>query len=327
MNDFFKGIIGQTQAKRELGFYLNAYQHSRILPNMMIVAPKGQGKTTIAEAVMKGLYRFNEDGTIMEGPSKSDPKRIRPECKKMIPVNCSEIKGLKGFINNYIIKNVQDKDVTLFFDEASELPHDVSMAMLSMLNPNPENRNIYTYEEYTCELDFRRQSFIFATSEPHKVFHALLDRLERITLQDYSLTELSEIVQKGLGDVKCEDDVLLEVAPTLRGNARAAQKMAGKILSYLRGAKKFDVSCWHKLCKILSIYPLGLNSIEIQLLRFLAENMNGTSLTALAAKTGMSREALQKDTELYLQKHGLMEIETSGRMITPKGLKYVQALA
>ena len=35
---------------------------------------------------------------------------------------------------------VYDKDTTIIFDEASELPRDVTMALLTILNPNSTNQ-------------------------------------------------------------------------------------------------------------------------------------------------------------------------------------------
>lgn len=327
MNDtLFKNIVGQEKPKKEISFYLDSYMRTRMVPNMMIVAPKGQGKTTIAREMAKGLIQFDEEGKVMEVPSKLDATVMKPKRKPFVEVNCSTLKSVKQFINGLVIPYVQDKDVTLLFDEASEIPRDVTMALLTILNPNPENRTTFALDEYVCDFDFRRQTFIFATSEIQKVFHALADRLERITLDEYTLDHLAQIVQKGIPDVECKDNVLVDVATVLRGNARAAQKMASKIAAYLKGATKFTRKGWDDLRSILSIYPLGLNSIEIQILRFLAENGDGTSLTGLSAKTGMSRESLQKDSELYLQKHNLMEITTTGRQITAKGLDYLKGL-
>jgi len=49
-------------------------------------------------------------------------------------------------------------------------------------------------------------------------------------------------------------------------------------------------------------------------------------LTNIAAKTGLTPECLRRDFEMYLQKHSLMEITTSGRSITPRGQKYLKDL-
>jgi Holliday junction resolvasome RuvABC ATP-dependent DNA helicase subunit len=327
LSDIFTGIVGQDNPKKEIGFYVESYQHSRMIPNMLITAPKGQGKTTIARALAKGLVEFDEDGKVVMVPSKKDPKVMKPKRKTFIEVNCSTLKSVKQFINGLIIPFVQDKDVTLLFDEASEIPKDVTMALLTILNPNPENRTTFSMDEYVCDFDFRRQTFIFATSESQRVFHALADRLERITLEEYTYDHLAEIVQKGMPDIIPQGKVLLDVAPVLRGNARAAQKMANKIVTFCGHRKHFTYADWARLSEILSIHPLGLNALEIQILRYLAQNGTaGTSLTGLSAKTGMSRESLQKDSELYLQKHNLMEISTTGRIITGKGLDYLKQL-
>ena len=100
--------------------------------------------------------------------------------------------------------------------------------MLTILNPNPENRTSFSYDEYTVDFDFRRQTFMFATSEPHRVFHALKDRLDRVDLEEYSYEELGEIVRINLPDVIFGKGLLGKIASVLRGNARAAQKWQSK---------------------------------------------------------------------------------------------------
>jgi Holliday junction resolvasome RuvABC ATP-dependent DNA helicase subunit len=325
-NALFGDIVGQSQTKKTMNFYLDSYFETRIVPNMLFVAAKGQGKTMMARELAKGLVQFNEDGKIMWVPSKLDPTVMKPKRKPFVEVNCSTLKSVKQMVNGLLIPFVQDKDVTILFDEASEIPRDVTMALLTILNPNPDNRNTFAMDEYVCDFDFRRQTFIFATSEANKIFHALSDRLERITLSDYSHNDLATIVHKGIPQVEIKDNVLVDVASVLRGNARAAQKMATKIAAYLKGTLTFGQQEWNNLKEILSIAPLGLNSIEVQVLRYLAQNMNGTSLTGLSAKTGLSRESLRLDSELYLLKNNLMAIGTEGRTITPAGLVYLKDL-
>lgn len=317
----FEGVVGQEKAKKKLNFFRDSYMATRIVPNMMFVAPKGNGKTTLAREFAKGLVLFDD-----KGKPVFNEKTEKPERKTFIEANCSTLRNVKQFINGFVVPYIQDKDVTVLFDEASEIPKDIEMALLTILNPNPENRTTFSQDEYVCEFDFRRQTFLFATSEVHSVFHALTDRLERIDLEDYTPDEMGQIVQKGAKGVTFKEDVLADIATVLRGNARAAQKMASHIISYLKGDTTFYKDDWEEVCAIFGISPLGLNSVEVDVLRYLAAAPQGTSLTALSAKTGMSREALQKDTELYLQRLSLMEIGTTGRQITPKGLDYLKAL-
>jgi Holliday junction resolvasome RuvABC ATP-dependent DNA helicase subunit len=317
----FNGIIGQTNAKRKLEFYIDSYLTTRWMPNIIFIGSKGNGKTTLAKEAAKGLVKFDENGKVEMNETTGKPKR-----KSFVEINCSTIKNVKQFINSIVIPYVQDKDVTILFDEASEIPRDVSMALLTILNPNPENRTTFALDEYVVDFDFHRQTFLFATTEPQQVFHALLDRLKRIEIEAYTNEQLGAIVQKGSKDIVYEGNVLDHIATVLRGNARAAQNMASDILTYLKKKTSFTNRDWNELRRILGIHPLGVSNTELEILRYLSHTMDGTSLTCLSAKTGMSRESLQKDCEIYLQRLGLMEIATTGRRITAKGLDYLKQL-
>jgi len=261
--------------------------------------------------------------------AKSVARRLKSinEDKKYFEINCSTLRNVKQFFNQICIPYMQDRDATILFDECSEIPKDVTMALLTILNPNPDHETSFAYEDYSIDFDFRRLSFMFATTETQSVFHALMDRLERVDLEEYSLEEMGKIVALNL-ELDIEPKALEDISSVLRGNARAAQKMAQKIESYCEqnNTKAFKLKDWNKLGKILSIYPLGLNITEILLLNILKENTD-CSLTNLAAKTGISKHAVQRDFEIYLQKHSLMDITTAGRNITAKGLEYLKKLA
>ena len=307
MDTTFPDIIGQESAKRVLNFHIGGFKATKVMPHLMFVAPKGCGKTTFAKSVARTLKGIDD-------------------AKRYFEINCSTIKNVKQFFNQLVIPLMQDRDATILFDEASEIPKDVSMAMLTILNPNSENRTSFSFEDYTVDFDFSRLSFMFATTETQSVFHALMDRLERVDLEEYSIDEMGQIVAMNL-EVDIEPKTLHDIASVLRGNARAAQKMAHKIVSYSKQnrVKRFNATHWKDLSKILNIFPLGLNVTEIQLLRILKDNKD-CSLTNLSAKTGISKQAVQRDFEIYLQKHSLMEITTAGRNITAKGLDYLKLL-
>lgn len=307
MDTTFPDIIGQESAKRVLDFHIGGFKATKVMPHLMFVAPKGCGKTTLAKAVARTLKGIDD-------------------AKRYFEINCSTIKNVKQFFNQLVIPLMQDRDATILFDEASEIPKDVSMAMLTILNPNAENMTSFSFEDYTVDFDFSRLSFMFATTETQSVFHALMDRLERIDLEEYSIDEMGQIVAMNL-EIDIEPKTLHDIASVLRGNARAAQKMAHKIVSYSKQnrVKRFNATHWQDLSKILNIFPLGLNVTEIQLLRILKDNKD-CSLTNLSAKTGISKQAVQRDFEIYLQKHSLMEITTAGRNITAKGLDYLKLL-
>ena len=308
-NKPFSEIVGQEPAKKKLGFFLKGYKRTSILPHLMLIAPKGCGKTMIAKAVGKSLAGTN-----------GLPKPF-------LEVNCSTIRNLKQFFNNFLVPHVNDRDCTVLLDECSELPRDVEMALLTILNPNKHNRTSFSYEDYTIDFDFRRVSFIFATTEAQKVFHALMDRCERVDLKDYSYEELGKVVQLIMEGTKFTKGLLTNIATTLRGNPRQAQKMATNMTGHLAGTGGSDFSSkdWDVLKDQLGIHPLGLNDKEIEILQHLKQGGNLT-LTNLSARTGLTKQCLQADYELWLLKMGLMKIETTGRALTTQGREYLKFL-
>ena len=305
----FPDIVGQDRAKKKLAFFHRGYNASSIIPHLMFIAPKGCGKTMMAKAM----------GRQLKGSDKPT--------KTFLEINCSTIKNLKQFFNQIVIPHVNQKECTILFDEASELPKDVTMALLTILNPNEHNRTEFAFEDYVVDFNFRDHSFMFATTEAHKIFHALMDRCERIDLEEYSYNQLGEIIGRQMQDYTFEKGMLDEIATVLRGNARAAQKMAGNIKTYLAAKNSMNMTLkdWDVMKDELGILPLGINRIELQVLRALKEKKE-CSLTHLGAVTGLTVQCLRQDFELFLQKKMLMEITTNGRSLTTDGHKYLKEL-
>jgi Holliday junction resolvasome RuvABC ATP-dependent DNA helicase subunit len=298
----YSEIVGQEKTKAKLNFLLEGFEQTKIMPHLLFVAPRGCGKTMIAQETARIMNR-----------------------NKNIIVNCSTIKNVKSFFNQIMLPYVFDKDVTIIFDEASELPRDVTMALLTILNPNTNNQNEFTFDDGTYTFRFNQNSFIFCTTEAQKIFHALADRLYRIDMEDYSYISLGKIIQNNLKSKSqfIELDVIDEVASVCRGNARQAQSMANQISSYLmsKNSNKLTSGGWSEIKGKLSIYPLGLSEIELNIIKILKEH-GEVRLTNLSAKTNLTKDMLQKNVEMYLMRNNLIEVRPTGRALTKKGHDY-----
>ena len=287
----FDNLIGQSEIKDQLGFYSKAFQKTGTVPFILLNGAKGLGKTEFLKAFSKTIT--NSDG------------KPRP----MLELNSSTIKNNIMFFEQIFLPIVQGNEVTLFFDECHALPNDLVMAFLSILNTERTPYKEFNWREYTFTFDFTKISMIFATTELDKLFPPLKDRLTVLDFKPYNQNELAAIIKGRLPDVEFEDGLVEEIATTTRGNARDAVKRAKQIELYCEtnNSNLFLKDEWNDLRKVLSIKPLGLSNTEMQVLDIL-HTRGPSTLQTIAAVTGMSRTAIQKDAELYLLQRGLMKI-------------------
>lgn len=307
----FDSVVGQDNIKSTLNFYIEGFRETSMIPHFLFVAEKGCGKTMMATEVAKHLKLGDK------------PKRARE-------INCATLKGVGQFVEQVVIPFVHNSDCTIVFDEASELPKDLTMSLLTMLNPNAENRNIFRFQDLEFEVNFKRHSFMFCTTEPQKIFHALMSRCKRIDFEPYRGADLMKIVEKNVfrnsDTIFANDGVQSEIPTVLRGNPRCAQMMATDIVTYSKRFKttKFGMTEWKSLKKHLSIMPLGLNATEIKVLQIL-EKTTECRLSDIAAKLGMTPSAVQRDAELFLLRSNLMQVR-NGRCLTGDGKQFLENL-
>lgn len=306
--DYFATMVGQPALKRQLSFYVEGFRRTGIIPNLLFCAPRGAGKTKFSELTARCLAEVNRE-------------------KKFIEINCSSLKNVGSFFNRVVGPYLVDRDATVLFDEASELPKSLTMALLTILNPNEQNFNIFTFDGTDYLFDFTRHTFLFATTEPQKIFHALKDRLKILHLEEYQPEHLAAILQRHLKDFKVDTSILNEVATVLRGSPRQAVDLGKEIQRYLvtKHRTEFDWQSWEELKYILNILPLGVNQTELSLMRYLCRR-NEASLTMLHSKLGLTKESIQRDAEIYLLKNDLIEIGQRGRHLTQKGREYLKSL-
>jgi len=308
MNNYFPDLVGQDAVKKKLSFYLDAFEKTGVCPFLNLIGAKGLGKTEFAKAFAKNLY--NEDG----------------DRRTFLEINCSTIKNNEQFFEQIFLPVISDNEITVLFDECHALPQDLTMAFLTIFNTEKNARKHFEWNEMTFEFNFKKQTFIFATTESDKIFPPLKDRLTTIDFEPYAQDELAEIIKLCTPEVEYKDGVLSEISSTIRNNARSAVKRSKEISLYC-GAKQnfeFGVAEFEDLCDQVGILPLGISHTEKQILEVLKESGSAT-LTGLAAKLGLSKTALQRDHELYLLNKSLIEIDGK-RKITSRGRKVCESL-
>ena len=305
----FDDLVGQKFVKSKLEFYIEAYKKTGTVPFLNFVGAKGNGKTAFAR-------EFGRHITDSLGANK-----------RFIEINTSTIKSGKHFFEQVFLPHIYDQEVVVFFDEAHALPNDLTYAFLTILNTEKDHIREFNAADNTYVFDFKKHHFIFGTSESDKVFIPLKDRLTTIDFEDYNSEELSSIFKNNLNNVQFEEGVLDQLAETSRGNARSCVHRAKEVGIY---CARFETEIFTKqdlknFFDIMGILPYGLNRIEWQILNILRREGQCT-LSALAAKTGLTRTAIQRDFELFLLRKNFISINGL-RSITLNGVKAIDKIA
>ena len=303
---YFEGVVGQPRAKRELGFYLeNHLKSGSVIPNLLFTGSKGDGKTHLARKFARNL------------PDVQDPSRKN---KAFYAFNGGAILNPTILLED-ILSRVQDQYCTIFIDEAHGLPPKVQTVLLTILETTRTHHTTYTFNDIEYRFDFKKITFIFATTEENKIFHALRDRLVTLSLEPYKEKELAEIIEITVdGSMTFEDDMLEELSRYVRRNARSATRVAENALSF--NTPVFQKKHFETIKEKLNLFPHGVTHNEIRALRTL-EADGECALGHLASRLAQSPGAVQKEVEPYLISMGYLEIDGK-RRITPKGRDFLK---
>ena len=306
--DIFDGLIGQDNVKRKLSFYLKAFNKTSICPFLNFVGAKGLGKTEFAKSFARNLT--NQDGS------------PRP----FLEINCSTIKNNEAFFEQIFLPVIANNEVTILLDEAHALPKDLTNAFLTIFNTEKDHVKDFHWEEQVFTFNFKKQTFLFATTESDKLFPPLKDRLTTIDFEPYAYSELGQILQTKVPDVNFTADALYQISKTTRGNARNAVMRAKEIMLFCEAENcpNFDGASFEKFCDTLGILPHGITCTEKQLLQILAER-GACTLSMLSASTGLSTTSIRADHELYLLRKNFMQIDGK-RKITSDGRKVLTSV-
>ena len=297
----FDKLVGQISVKKKLGFYLEAYNSTSIVPFLNFVGAKGLGKTEFAREFGRNI--LNAEG----------------DKRTFVEINSSTVKGVSQFFEQIYLPFILDKEVTIFFDEAHALPKEVIMVFLSIFNTESGHEKTIIHKETSYTFDFKKHSFLFATTESDKIFAPFKDRLITVDFDNYSQSDLSQIFLNNLQNITFEADALDYISSTFRGNARNCVQRVKDVQFYSasRNVNNFSINEIKDLCDTLGILPEGCTQIEWRILNILRKE-GRQSLQGLSARTGLSRSSIQKDHENYLLSRGYMEIDIQ-RIITAKG--------
>jgi len=133
-----------------------------------------------------------------------------------------------------------------------------------------------------------------------------------------------------LWEIDIDEDALTLLAVISRGTARVGLRLLRRTRDFAQSKNKKIVTAdiVNETMKLLGIDDMGLENIDREILRVIYFNFDGgpVGVSTLAASISEEVSTLLDVHEPYLMKCGLMKRTSRGRVLTSKGIKYVESI-
>ncbi len=299
------GYVGQNKVKDNLAVYMRAAKmRGDALDHVLLYGPAGLGKTTLAHIIAK------EMGTqikITSGPAIERSGDLAA-----------------------ILTNLNENDI-LFIDEIHRLNHNVEEILYPamedftldfIIGKGPSAKNV--------QLPLPKFTLVGATTKAGMLSTPLRDRFGVLCrLETYSTEELQEIIERTSEklEMKIDKTASLEIAKRSRGTPRIANRLLRRVRDFAMYNEHTEIELIDakRALEMMEIDDLGLDYIDIKLLKAMAEKFGGgpCGLDTLSATVNEDANTIEDVYEPYLLQLGFIARTPRGRVLLQAGYKHV----
>ena len=301
-------MIGRRQEKETIKMMIDsAKKRGEVMDHILFYGPPGLGKTTLALAIA------NEIGSsikITSGPAierQGDLAAILTSLKKNDVLFIDEIHRLSRVVEEVLYPAMEDRALDI------------------VMGKGPSAK--------TIRLSLEPFTLIGATTQIGKISPPMRDRFGLIQRLDFFGDEdMVEILRRAakLWEIDIDEDALTLLAVISRGTARVGLRLLRRTRDFAQSKNKKTVNAnvVNDTMKLLGIDDMGLENIDREILRVIYFNFDGgpVGVSTLAASISEEVSTLLDVHEPYLMKCGLMKRTSRGRVLTSKGIKYVESI-
>jgi len=185
----------------------------------------------------------------------------------------------------------------------------------------------------TIRLNLEPFTLIGATTQIGKISSPMRERFGLVQRLDFfSDEDMISILQRAakLWNIKIEKGALEKLAKSSRGTARIGLRLLKRTRDFAgsEDVKIITEKTVEDTQKLLGIDERGLEDIDREILKCIMLSFNGgpVGLSTLAASISEDVSTLSEVYEPYLMKCGLIKRTSRGRVLTEKGLKYIEGI-
>lgn len=303
-----RDFAGQDLVRERLKVMITAAkQRGEPLGHCLFCGPPGLGKTTLANILGKEM---GTNVVVTSGP---------------VIEKAGDLAG--------VLTNLQEGDI-LFIDELHRVNHTVEEYLYPamedyvldlMIDSGPSARSVQvTLNKFTLVGATTRVGLL---SAPMRSRFALTSRLDYYSPQ--ILVGILKRTAKIL-NLSIEEAAALEIAKRSRGTPRIANNILRWVRDYAQihsgGDVTLDVA--RKALKMLSIDSIGLDEVDIKILKTIIEHHNGgpVGVNTIAVAIGEEAATLEEVYEPYLVMEGLLKRTPRGREATERARKHLEGV-
>ena len=289
-------MLGQEKTKQQLGIAIEAArQRDEAMDHVLLYGPPGLGKTTLSYVIAKelGVEIYPTSGPLLDRPSDLAGMLTTMGPRDVLFID--EIHRVNRVVEEYLYSAMEDFKIDIMIDQG------------------PAARSVsIPLEPFTLVGATTRQGLLTSPMRARFGLNAHLDY--------YSIPELAEIIKRDarLLGFRVSKSGAMEVARRSRGTARIAKRWLRRARDYaqVEGIDEIDAEVVEKALSVHSVDEMGLDEMDLMLLRAIIEKFNGgpVGLSNLAAVIGEEPETIEEVVEPYLIKEGFLKRTPKGRV-------------
>ena len=302
---FLKEFIGHEKLKSSLKISIDAARYRKeCLEHILFFGQPGLGKTTLAILVA------NE---------------MKAKCKI---INASSIERPRDIVG--LLLGLKENEV-LFIDEIHRLSNLTEEILYPAMEDFKLDLTIGANRGTRCRtINLPKFTLIGATTKLAAIANPLRDRFGIChKINFYPPEDLQEIIfnfSKSI-NIKIEKTASLRLALCSRGTPRIALRLLKRARDYsqvINNNNNVSIEIVEQVLNNQKIDKRGLDEIDRKFLTYLYKNNNGpVGLNSVAAALSEDSSMLEFIIEPYLIQLGFIARTSSGRVLTPEGILYV----